>query len=104
MAKKIRENGVVLSKEFKPATPQYIINGQVIEAKPDRYMVVVGCGEINGDDGITEMQIVRFVVEQSEYEKIKYLDTVQVAYEYNGDGNRLKPLEIAKIPKGAQTK
>ena len=103
MAKKIRENGIVLSKFIKPATQQFIIDGRVIEAQPDRPTVVVACGEVNGDDGISEVQVARFVVEQSEYEKFKYLDTVQVAYEYNGDG-KIKPLGISKLPKGAQTK
>lgn len=103
MAKKIRENGIVLSKFIKPAREQLVIDGRVIAAHPDQPTVVVACGEINGDDGIGEMQIARFIVEQSEYEKYKYLDAVQVAYEYNGDG-KIKPLEISKLPKGAQTK
>lgn len=104
MAKKIRENGIVLSKFIKPASEQYIIDGRVFPAQPDRPTVVTACGELNGDDGISEVQIVRFVLEQSEYEKFKYLDTVQVAYEYNGDGKKVTPLEIVKIPKGAQAK
>ena len=103
MAKKIKENGIVLSKFIKPASQQYIIDGRVIEAQPDRPTIVVACGEVNGDDGISDVQVARFVVEQSEYEKYKYLDLVQVAYEYNGDG-RIKPLEITKLSKGVQAR
>lgn len=103
MAKKIKENGIVLSKEIKPAMDAFMSNGQMVAARPERPTVVVACGEVNGDDGISEMQIARFVLEKSEYEKFKYMDAVQVAYEYNGDG-KIKPLEIIKLPKGAQTK
>lgn len=34
MAKKIKENGIVLSKFIKPASQQFIIDGRVIEAQP----------------------------------------------------------------------
>ena len=34
MAKKIRENGIVLSKVLKPAMDSFVSNGKVVEAMP----------------------------------------------------------------------
>ena len=39
------------------------------------------------------MSIVKFVVEKSEYDRVNFMDEVEAAYEYNGDG-KIKPLEI----------
>lgn len=96
MAKKIRENGIVLSKFIRPATEQFVINDRVIPEKPERPTVVVACGEVNGNDGIEDMTIVTFVVEKELYDRLKYMDEVEAAYEYNGDG-KTKPVELNLI-------
>lgn len=95
MAKKIREHGIILSKVLKPAMDGFVSNGQVVAAQPERPTVLVACGEVNGDDGIEDMVIARFVVEKSLFESLKFMDEVEVAYTYNGDG-KVKPLEIIK--------
>ena len=93
MAKKIRENGIVLSKVIKPATEGFVSNGQVVPAMPERLTVIVACGAMDGDNGIQDMVLVKFVVEKEQYEKLVYAQSVEVAYEYNGDG-KVKPIEI----------
>ena len=93
MAKKIRESGIVLSKVVKPAMEGFVSNGQVVPAMPERPTVVVACGEMDGDNGIQDMVIAKFVVEKEQYERLVYGQSVEVAYEYNGDG-KVKPIEI----------
>ena len=93
MAKKIRESGIVLGKIIKPATEGFVSNGKVIPAMPERPTVMVACGEIDGDNGIQDIVLARFVVEMEQYNRLKYGDTVEVAYEYNGE-NKVKPVEI----------
>ena len=93
MAKIIRESGIVLGKEIKAATDSFVSNGQVVEARPERPTVVVACGEVRGDDGIPDVLIARFTVEMDIYEELKYLDRVEVTYQYNGE-NKVKPIEI----------
>lgn len=93
MAKKIKEHGIVLSKIVKPATEGFVSNGQVVPAMPERPTVIVACGEMDGDNGIQDMVIAKFVVAMEQYEKLVYGQSVEVAYEYNGDG-KVKPIEI----------
>ena len=93
MAKKIKEQGIILSKFVKSATESFFSNGQVVPAMPERPTLLVACGEFNGNDGIQDMSIVKFVVEKSEYDRVNFMDEVEAAYEYNGDG-KIKPLEI----------
>lgn len=96
MAKKIREDGVVLSKVIKPAMDSFVSNGQVVPAMPERPTVFVACGEVDGDNGITDMTITKFVVEMEQYERLKFMQKVEALYEYNGDG-KTKPIEIIEV-------
>lgn len=96
MAKKIRENGLVMSKILKPAMDGFVSNGQVVEAKPERPTVLVACGEVDGDNGISDMVIAKFVVEKEQFDRLKFMQKVEVAYEYNGE-NKIKPIEIIEV-------
>lgn len=100
MAKKIKESGIVLSKVVKPAIESFVSNGQVVPAMPERPTIVVACGEVDGENGITDMVTAKFVVDRATYDGFKFLEKVEVLYEYNGDG-KIKPLEIKKV-KGAK--
>lgn len=93
MAKKIRESGVVLSKFIKPAMESFESNGRIIPAYPERPTVLIGCGEVDGENGIVDLVIVRYVVDMELYEKLSYMQTIEAAYEYNGEG-KAKPVEI----------
>ena len=93
MSKKIREQGIVLSKVIKPATERFIINEKVIEAKPERPTILVACGEFDGDNGIQDLVLVPYVVTREEYDRYKFMDEVTAAYEYSGD-NKAKPVEL----------
>lgn len=54
MAKKIKEQGIILSKFVKSATESFVSNGQVVPAMPERPTLLVACGEFNGNDGIQD--------------------------------------------------
>ena len=95
MAKKIRENGIVLSKVVKPAIEGFVKDGKAFPPMPERPTVIVACGEMDGENGIQDMVLAKFVVEKAQYDKFKYGQQVEVAYEYNGDG-KVKPIEICE--------
>jgi hypothetical protein len=99
MAKKIRENGIVLSKVLKPAMDSFVSNGKVVEAMPERPTVFIGCGEVDGENGITDMIVAKAVLEKEQYESLVYLQKVEVLYEYNGE-NKIKVLEVSECARG----
>lgn len=102
MAKKIRENGIVLSKVIKPATEAFTgSDGREIPAYPERPTITVACGEVDGDNGIQDVLLARVVVEKDQYEEFKFMDVVDVGYEYNGD-NKIKNAEIFGKLKGSK--
>ena len=79
----IREEGIVLEKIFKKATNEFKgQDGRVVDAKPDRYVVKVASSQLCDQElGLTECSVLDYEIELSLYNKIKYMNAVNVAYE-----------------------
>lgn len=102
MAKKIRENGIVLSKVIKPATEAFKgSDGREVPAYPERHVVTVACGEVDGENGIQDVLLARVTVEKEQYNELKFMDNVDIGYEYKGE-NKIKNAEIFGKVKGSK--
>lgn len=89
--RRVREEGVVLSKEFKAATESWTDkNGRTVPAQPDRYVVKVASGcTIDKINGIDSPTILDYKVEEKEFDNFKYLDKVVCLFEIStfGEGS-----------------
>lgn len=92
--RKIVEEGIVLSKVFKPKTNEFVNSeGKTVPASPDRYIITAVSGEkFDKDTGFEGAQILDYKVEKAIFEKLKALDEVVVAYDFSS--YRCTPLSI----------
>lgn len=90
----INEQGIVLSKYMKKATDGFKAqDGRIIAAQPDRYFVKVASSyKIDEVNGLEEVTILDYKVDATNYNKFKYQQTVNVAYEFNT--YRLNPISV----------
>ena len=97
--RKIVEEGIVLSKEFKSATSEFInSDGRKVEAAPDRFIVTVA-SSCNCTDklGLENVTVLNHKVDRTLFEKLNYLTKVKVSYNFTS--YRLEPLSIELLSK-----
>lgn len=106
MEKPIREQGLVLGKYFKEAKAERVDNtGKKWPATPEKWIVnVISCDEDDLDKvtGIKNGTTCEYEVEKPVFDKIKYLDTVNVKYslvQYGSNPVRPVPISLALIEK-----
>ena len=93
----ISERGIVLSKEFKKAMDSFkASDGSIIPAQPDRYVVKVASGyACTKDMGLANPTILDYKVEKELFDKLVYLQEVEVIYEMSTGGtNKAVSLKI----------
>ena len=97
--RKIVEDGIVLSKEFKPATQEFTNSeGRKVEAAPDRYVVTVASGEsISNDKGMENVTVLNYKVDREVFMKVCYLTKVKATYNFTS--YRLEPVSIELLSK-----
>lgn len=97
--RKIVEEGIVLSKEFKAATQEFTNSeGKVIPAAPDRYIVkVASSGNITKENGLEDTTILEYKVDKAIFETLGYLSKVRVSYNFSS--YRMEPLSLEVISK-----
>ena len=67
------QDGIVLSKYIKEATPEFNIEGRNIAAQPKRFYVKVATGTgFSQEDGYSQMFVTEFKIQEALYAKLKY--------------------------------
>lgn len=91
----VMERGIVLSKEFKKATESFkTSDGSLIPAQPDRYVVKVASAyACTKDMGLNNPTIIDYKVEKEVFDKLVYLQEVEVIFELSTSGAS-KPVSL----------
>lgn len=104
MAKKIREGGYIIGKEFRPAREKMTINGRDIPATPDRYILTAVSGYLeNKKDCFDSATVAEYSVEKAVFEKAEFLSPCEVVFELTSTDSgamRSKGVSLALVLKG----
>jgi len=89
----VREEGVVVAKEFKKATNEFKdATGRTVPPQPDRWFVsVVSSDNFSQEMGFENPAIKDFKIDEPTWNKIKYLSPVKVTLEVTEYG--VKPVK-----------
>lgn len=96
--KVINENGIVLAKVFIEAKKEWESrDGRKFDAQPEKFIVTVASGEnISPDTGIDNCLVQDYQVTREEFQKFKYLQVVNVEYEFSTYGTKPMTVTILK--------
>lgn len=90
----ICEDGIVLSKVLKKATEEFKgQDGRVVPAQPERYVAKIASSyKIEDGTGLEEVTILDYKVSEELFKKLKFLQRVEVSYEFSTYA--CKPMEV----------
>lgn len=96
--KLIKEEGFVLGREIKDATPEFVSRtGEVIPAQPTKYLVhVVTSSLVDEKNGMAYISTLDYKVTEEEYKKFTYLQKVEAYFECVATDSGLvsKPVQL----------
>ncbi len=91
MAKKIREGGYVIGKEYRPARDKMTINGNEIPAAEEKYILTVVSGFlISKKDCFDSASIAYYTVDKEIFDKAEFLSPCDVICEITSTDNGMK--------------
>ena len=93
------EEGIVLSKVFKPASDEWVNSrGEKVAAQPDRYLAVIASSsECTDENGLADVSVLEYPCEKALYDFVSYLTPVKRKFEFTPYGNKAVSFEPLKI-------
>lgn len=96
--KLIKEEGLVLGREIKEATSEFVSkDGVVVPAQPEKYIIhVVTSSVVDVKNGMSYITTMDFPVDSIEYEKFTYMKKVDAIFELvaTSTGFANKPVKL----------
>ena len=91
------QDGIVLSKFTKDATPEYNIDGKKIAAQPKRFFVKVGTGaKFSQDTGYEQINVTEYKLDETVYNQTKYGTPVTATILFNNFGAKALSLALKR--------
>ncbi len=104
MAKKIREGGFIIGKEFRPARDKMTVNGREIPASPDRYILTAMSGYLaNKKECFDSITVAEYSVDKEIFERAEFMSPCEVMCDLTAtDGGmmRSKGVSLSLVLKG----
>lgn len=88
VVKLVKEDGLVLYREFKPASDEWVDStGRKVAAQPDRYVVgVISSGAFSATEGFSTRTLEEYKVDKADFDKFVYGTKVEVCFELTSWG------------------
>lgn len=91
------EKGLVLEKIVRPAASEYVYNGQIVPASPERYFLVcISSCNFNNSDGFVGNTLLNYEVDKAMFDNIKYGANVNCQYTITNSGLYGAKVELVK--------
>lgn len=102
IVRKIKETGIVISKEHRDAKPERTdLSGKLWPATEEKYIIeVISCDEddFNSVTGMPNATRASYGVEKEIFDGLKYLDKVNVKYQISQFGDQIKIFPDTCVP------
>ena len=99
VVKIVKEDGIVLYRQFKPAMDEWTDNtGRKVAAQPDRYIVgVISSSAFDPVEGYALRTLEEYKVERAEFAKFTYGAAVEVTFELASWGVKTHSVSLKPI-------